>query len=263
MPSPFPGMDPYLEHPDFWPGLHNRLIVAISDALVPLVRPKYRVDIDKRIYQIDVENDPLVGIPDVTVQYPYTTTNQTQSNVAVAALTTTPVKVRIPMPVEVREAYLEIKEMTTKDVITAIEILSPANKRSGKGREMYLEKREEVLGSRTHLIEIDLLRFWEHLPFLSNENDIKTDYRILVSRRNQRPIADLYPFNLQNSIPSFPVPLRAEDAEPTVNLQELFSDVYDRAGYDYIVDYSREPVPAFSERDGVWADALLREQQLR
>ena len=263
MPSPFPGMDPYLEQPDLWPGVHNRLIVAIADALVLLVRPKYRVDIDKRIYQIDLEDDPLVGIPDVTVQHPYTSTNPTRSNVAVAELTTAPVKVRIPMPVEVRESYLEIKDLTTQDAITAIEILSPTNKRPGKGRDMYLQKREEVLSSLTHLIEIDLLRLWGHLPFFSNDRNLETDYRILVSRRKQRPMADLYPFNIQNSIPSFPVPLRIEHAEPLVNLQELFGDVYDRAGYDYIVDYSCQPVPDFSEKDAVWADALLREKEVR
>ena len=31
MPSPFPGLDPYLEQPDYWPECHSRLIVAIAE----------------------------------------------------------------------------------------------------------------------------------------------------------------------------------------------------------------------------------------
>ncbi|MBV8886966.1 MAG: DUF4058 family protein [Chroococcidiopsidaceae cyanobacterium CP_BM_RX_35] len=34
MPSPFPGMDPYLEQPALWSSFHSRLIVAIADAIV-------------------------------------------------------------------------------------------------------------------------------------------------------------------------------------------------------------------------------------
>jgi hypothetical protein len=50
MPSPFPGLDPYLENPELWPEVHHRLITAIADAIGPSIRPKYRVAIEKRIY---------------------------------------------------------------------------------------------------------------------------------------------------------------------------------------------------------------------
>jgi hypothetical protein len=52
MPNPFPGMNPYLESPDFWSEVHSRLIVTIADALVPQLLPKYRVAIAKRLYEI-------------------------------------------------------------------------------------------------------------------------------------------------------------------------------------------------------------------
>lgn len=261
MPSPFPGMNPYLEHPEVWPEVHHRLITAIADVLNPLVLPKYRVAIEKRVYELDGEKSVLVGIPDVIVAKQRTQTNPACSNVAVAAPPATPVTVTVPMPEEVREGYLEVRELATGEVVTAIEVLSPTNKRPGKGRQVYEEKRRKVLGSRTHLVEIDLLRGGEPLPVFGNE--IEASYRILVSRGNCRPVADLYLFNLPDVIPSFPLPLRSGDVEPAIDLQTVFNGVYERAGYDYMIDYNSEPVLPLSESDAAWADTLLREKQCR
>jgi len=257
MPNPFPGMNPYLESPEFWRSVRNRLIVAIADLLTPQLLPKYLVDIEQRIYQISGEDALLIGIPDVTVQRSPTPTTAAASNIAVAAPPAQSLKVRIPLPVELTESYLQVIETETKKVVTAIEVLSPTNKRPGKGREMYESKRENIFGSRTHLVEIDLLRSYQ--PMLVFGNDIEASYRILVSRGNQRPIADLYLVNLPDIVPAFPLPLRAEDAEPTVDLQGLLNGVYDRAAYDFRIDYTAQPVPPLSETDAVWTDSLLRE----
>jgi Protein of unknown function (DUF4058) len=261
MPNPFPGMNPYLESPDFWPQVHHLLISSIFESLVPQLLPKYIVDIEKRVYELSGDNSLLVGIPDVTVQRSPIQTNPTSSNVAVAAPPVTALKVRVPVPVEYREAYLEVRDTETREVVTVIEVLSPANKRPGKGREMYETKRENVFNSRTHLVEIDLLRSYQPLPVFGN--DIEANYRILVSRGNQRPIADLYIFNLPDTIPQFPLPLRPDDAEPIVDLQALLNGVYDRAAYDFRIDYTTEPVPPLAEPDAVWADAWLREMGVR
>ncbi|MEG4810661.1 DUF4058 family protein [Microcoleus sp. F8-D3] len=261
MPNPFPGMNPYLESPELWRSVHNRLIVAIADLLTPQLLPKYLVDIEQRIYQLSGEDALVIGIPDVTIQRSQAPTTETASNVAVADPPTQSLKVRIPWPVEVKESYLQVIETETKKVVTVIEVLSPTNKRPGKGREMYEAKRERVFGSHTHLVEIDLLRSYQPLPVFGN--DIEASYRILVSRGNQRPLADLYLFNLPDMIPQFPLPLRAGDAEPIVDLQALLNGVYDRAAYDFRIDYTAAPVPALSESDTAWADALLGERGLR
>lgn len=105
MPSPFPGMNPYLESPQIWPSVHHRLIAAIADSLVPQVLPKYLVDIEKRVYQATENDSLLVGIPDVTVQKISNQQNSPISNVAVVAPPITPLKVRVPMLMEFREAY--------------------------------------------------------------------------------------------------------------------------------------------------------------
>jgi len=261
MPNPFPGMNPYLESPEFWPSVHNRLIVAIADFLTPQILPKYLVDIENRIYQINGEDSLLIGIPDVTIQRAPAQTNSTTSNVAVAAPPATSLKVRVPLPVELKESYLQVVETETRKVVTVIEVLSPTNKRPGKGREMYEEKREKIFASRTNLVEIDLLRSWQPLPVFGN--DFEASYGILVSRGNQRPMADLYLFNLENPISLFPLPLRSGDVEPIVDLQALLNGVYDRAAYDFRIDYSSEIVPPLSEADAIWADTLLRERGLR
>ncbi|MEG3877858.1 DUF4058 family protein [Microcoleus sp. herbarium7] len=261
MSNPFPGMNPYLESPELWRSVHNRLIVAIADWLTPQLLPKYLVDIEQRIYQLSGEDALLIGIPDVTIQRSQTPRIESDSNIAVAAPPAQSLKVRIPLPVEVKETYLQVIETETKKVVTVIEVLSPTNKRPGKGREMYETKRENVFNSRTHLVEIDLLRSYQPLPVFGN--DIEANYRILVSRANQRPLADLYLFNLPDMIPAFPLPLRAGDAEPMVDLQGLLNGVYDRAAYDFRIDYTAPPVPALSETDAAWADSLLRETGLR
>ncbi|NJK66676.1 MAG: DUF4058 family protein [Microcoleus sp. CSU_2_2] len=261
MANPFPGMNPYLESPDFWPQVHHLLISSIFESLVPQLLPKYIVDIEKRVYELRGENSLLVGIPDVTVQRSPIQTNPTSSNIAVATPPVTALKVRLPVPVEFREAYLKVLDTETREVVTVIEVLSPTNKRPGKGREMYEEKREKVFGSRTHMVEIDLLRSYQPLPVFGN--DIEASYRILVSRRNERPLADLYLFNLLDMIPQFALPLRPGDAEPIVDLQALLNGVYDRAAYDFRIDYTAAPVPALSETDAAWADSLLRDKELR
>ena len=120
-------------------------------------------------------------------------------------------------------------------------------------------KKTAIASSRTHKIEIDLLGSYP--PMLVFNNDIEASYRILVSRGNQRLLADLYLFSLPDMIPQFPLPLRAGDAEPIVDLQELLNRVYDRAAYDFRIDYTAAPLSALSETDAGWADVLLRERR--
>jgi len=103
----------------------------------------------------------------------------------------------------VEQAYLEVKDAAIQEVITAIEVLSPANK-TGEGRAKYEAKRQAIVGSKTHLVEIDLLRSGQ--PLTLEGEPFQSHYKLLVSRAQQRPQADLYPFNLADSIPSFPVP---------------------------------------------------------
>ncbi|AFY56387.1 hypothetical protein Riv7116_3947 [Rivularia sp. PCC 7116] len=261
MSNPFPGMNPYLESPEFWSGIHGRIIVFLADVLSPQLRPKYFVAVEERIYETTPDDRVLVGIPDVVVRSSQTATSSQTENIAIATSSTQPSSVTLPIPQTVKERYLEVRKVETKEVVAVIEVLSPKNKRTGEGRNAYETKRNRILTISTHLIEIDLLRAGEAMPMLNH--DIQSDYRILVSRSNKRPKADLYAFNLKDNIPTFPLPLREEDKEPLVDLQELINGIYERASYDLVIDYSQEPVPALREEDNIWVDELLKEQKLR
>ena len=255
MPSPFPGMNPYLEQSLFWSEFHNRLIVELSNTLVPSLRPKYYIAVETRTYT-DEGEELLVGIPDALIlsspESQSTEPDRESSGVAVQS----PIQVRLPMPTEVRERYLEVREVGTNTVVTVIEILSPKNKRKGKGRTAYENKGQRVLGSLSHLVEIDLLR--GNLPMPMTGEGEKMDYQIVVSRAFSRPVADLYGFSLREAIPDFPLPLQPEDEELAVNLQDAIAHVYDFGSYDVRLDY-RQPVPppALSKSDQQWVDELL------
>lgn len=254
MASPFSGMDPYLENSHSWFDVHHRLITALAISLTPQLLPKYQVLIEKRIYQTTETDSILVGIPDAAMQRPKK--NNNNANVAVCSPSTTP-----PMITEVGQGHLEIREVTTSEVVTAVEVLSPTNKRPGRGRTKYETKRQKIISSSTNLVEIDLLRKWESMPTLNN--DIQTHYRILVSRVHQRPKAELYGFNLPDTIPSFPLPLRQEDRETLVNLQDLFTEVYDQSGYGFFIDYTKKPVPPLTEADAKWTNELLLKSRVQ
>ena len=255
MPSPFPGMNPYLEHPEIWPGVHHWLIVELARFLSPQLRPKYRVAVEVRMYETIGKQSLLVGIPDLTIKGSQPTTKQSITNVAVAQPPTQPQTVEVPLPETIKQGYLEVREVGSGEVVTAIEILSPINKRSGKGRQQYESKRNKVLGSSTHLVEIDLLRKGQPMPVY--HSNMPTNYRILVSRGDRRPQADLYAFNLPDTIPSFPLPLKSGDTEPLVDLQLLLNNIYDQASYDLAIDYTQEPVPPLLEEERVWVNKLL------
>lgn len=252
MPTPFPGMDPYLERRDHWHAVHTRLLVAIADTLGPQVWPHYRVDIELRTYIALLTSESLAGIPDVLVM---ASPRAEERPIAPApASGIAPQTVEVPMPEEIHERYLVVYEVTTQDVVTVLEILSLANKLTHEGREAYEAKRTTVLGSKTNLVEIDLLRAGSPLPpFQAGQSD----YRILISPAHTRPRAMAYTLSVRDPLPTIAIPLRPGDPEPTLPLNQLLHDLYDRARYDLAIDYSQPPVPPLHDDDMAWARRLL------
>ena len=263
MPSPFPGMDPYLERASLWRGFHNRLIVAIADEIAPQVSSRYFVDIEHRVYLGEAELTNDFRIPDVSV-FGASENGDAPDAAFSPSLETdgaTAVAVEMPIPAEIREGYVVVRELANRVLVTAIEILSPTNKRPGRGRALYEEKRMEFLGTWTNLVEIDLLRAGEPMRIIGN--GVHSDYRILVARGG-RSRAMLYPFGVRQSFPKFTVPLRrGERDEPIVDIGNLMPGIYDRAHYARVLDYAENPVPPLSDADAVWADELLKARSLR
>lgn len=244
MPTPFPGMDPYLERADIWPNVHSSLIVAIRDYLVPILRPKYYVAVEERVVHSGPEDLSFSLRPDVMTALSPRVLRE--SAVAYYAGPGRLLTVQVPPYDQTPETWLEIRTVEKNPakasrVVTVLELLSPTNKRPGRGRNEYTEKRLQLLNTRTHLVEIDLLRSGEPMDMIGLTEH--SDYRILVSRSQRRPDADLYIFNVSDPIPAIPLPLLPEDNEPSLNLNQLLHDLYDRAGFDLRIDYSVPPEP--------------------
>jgi hypothetical protein len=145
-------------------------------------------------------------------------------------------------------------------VITVIEVLSPTNKRPGEGRNIYAAKRRNILGSASHLVEIDLLRGGQPMPMLGPTDPVA--YRLLVSRSEQRPAADLYGVALPQPLPTIPIPLKSDDADVTIDLQAIVNRVYDEARYIIRLDYSQmPPSPALTPEEQNWIKAVVASRE--
>jgi hypothetical protein len=249
MPSPFPGMNPYLEQSVIWQDFHNTFLVALREALAPQLRPRYFVRVEEYVYIHDADDDrTALGRPDVAViakPSPFPVGGGTAMAELVA-----PAAALVPPEVdEQRSVYLEVRDRAGQEVVTTIELLSPSNKARGPFRDTYWTKVRRVLASPAHFVEIDLLRGgprmpWEHLP--------SCDYYALVSRAETRPQADVWPVGLRDPLPRIPVPVRAGEPAAAVDLQALLHRVYDSAGYEDSV-YRGAPEPPLAPADAAWA----------
>ena len=257
MPSPFPGMDPYLERPGSWQNVHVTLISALRAELQPLVRPRYWVTVEARIYELLPGDDLLVGLPDVTV----VPIGKTTAPVSTGGVATSPaVDVVVPLPFSVTERYLEVRDVGTGEVVTVVEVLSPTNKLAGAGRDAYLEKRRQVLSTGTNLVEIDLLRQGQRMPLLQAPSDYHYSVLIASSRKAR---AKLHHWNVTDAAPVIPFPLREGEESVPLDLGRVLSRAYDEGSYDLALNYRQPPTPPLSPEDEAWADALLREKGLR
>jgi hypothetical protein len=174
-----------------------------------------------------------------------------------------PKVVTLPMPVEEKEPYLVIRENTSRQVVAVIELLSPTNKRPGSdGRREYLAKRAEILQTRVHLVELDLLLGGQRLPIVEPFKD-NTSYCAIVSRAGHRPHGELFEWPLAHPLPRIPVPLAKGEPDAILDLQAALSAVYDRAGYDYSLRYDLPLDLPFSSADRQWLAKVIRDRTSR
>jgi Protein of unknown function (DUF4058) len=258
MRPPFPGMDPWLESPRIRLDFHNRLIASIADAIVPKVAPNYFVGIEQRTYESGPGAAVYLGRPDVGITW--TGATESLSGSGELRQSTGPgvleLDVEVPVTDYVDEWYLEIRETAGGKLVTVIEILSPTNKLRQPGRKQYLRKRDKILDSRTSLVEIDLLRAGKRMP-IELPSPVNGDYRILISRGKLRPRARLCVFGLRQPIPEIPIPLLPRDAEPSLDLNSVLHDLYDRARFDLQLDYAAPAPSPLKEEDVAWAREIL------
>lgn len=260
MPSPFPGMDPYLEARAVWPDVHQRMITYISENLQPQIRPKYIARIGERIQLTDVGHS---YVPDNLLV-------QTMREPAPTLSTAEPLVADEPQLVEIldekrRVPFIEIIYRESGDVVTLIELLSPANK-VGDGRDQYLNKRADLLATSANLVEIDLLGYGKETVLARNAVITEpADWRYLInlSRAGRRNALELYAIPLRQTLPRCRIPLRPPDPDAVLDLPPVFTRCYDVGGYDLLVDYTKPPDVPLREAEAAWMETMLQEKGLR
>jgi Protein of unknown function (DUF4058) len=261
MPSPFPGMDPYLESPDIWPDVHAKLITEIQNALNPALRPTYVARVELRVYITDPDDPAIeVIVPDLRIEESGATAakKSKQTNGAAIALVK-PEIIPYQFDDEIKEARLEIRHRKSGALVTIIEVVSPANKiRGSQGRKSFLEKRRETRAADVHWVEIDLLRGGSPSVALLKPSD----HRIVMYRAKERK-GRYWRINMREPLPAIGIPLRGKDADVPLELSKVLNAAYDHAAYDLSLNYSAEPDPPFAKEDKTWAHQLLRGRGLR
>jgi len=250
MRSPFPGMDPYLENPSRWAGVHGLLISAIRADLNRRLGRRFVADADTTVYVVAAEDRRWV-YPDVFV----VETRQAVGTGAGARIAA-PVQVLIEGPETFSQPYVIIRDRANLEVVTFLAILSPINKApaGSQARCDFLRKRAEVTASRTHWIEIDLLRAGERPPEVLGAGD----FYALVKRPGSK-IADVWPTDLRDPLPTIGVPLRDDADDVPLDLQALLDQVWEDGRYADLIDYSRTPPPpALNAADAHWAAEQVR-----
>ena len=255
MPSPFPGMDPYLEG-DEWTSVHTELSSEIARQLAPKVQPKYVVRTTRRFVtellgEVAISSANIYPDASIIDTLEPGSVDQNSSPVAPA-----PLELATVIPAQIPLITIEIRDVAQRELITAIEVLSPTNKR-GDGYQEYLDKRGRILHSRAHLIEIDLLRRGQRVPM--QQSLPPAAYFVFLSRTERRPITEIWPIQLNMRLPTILVPLQTDDADVTLDLQLALDTIYDALNYDLTIDYTQPPDPSLEGETDAWARQLLDE----
>ncbi len=258
MPSPFPGMDPYLEDADLWPDVHGTLIYNFRAAIAAQLPDGYAARTDRYVWIQDADTDEKwrQGKPDVFVIESDAEGSGAKSGRRTAVAEPT---AYVTFPASKRTGNRVIKIIDQKDrrVVTVVELLSPANKTAGEDRTFYLDKRKEYLATGTNLVEIDLLRDGDRLP-MGRPKPRSADYYILVSRAEEFPRVGVWALTVRDPLPTIPVPLKEGDPDVPLALRPCLERAYDDARYGDEIDYAAPPDPPLRRPDAEWASELLR-----
>jgi hypothetical protein len=227
MPSPFPGMDPYLEEEKLWPEFHHHLVLCLYQILLPGLVDRYRARVGQRQY--------------VTEQALFTSIIREEH----------------------REDFIEIRQRGDGRLVTLVDVVSPTNRTSASGRQAYLDTRKEARGGGANLVEIDLVLQGQPMLDYSRENLPEWDYAVTVTRATQPERHEIYTATLQKRLPRFRLPLAADDRDTVLDLHTAFSRCYDQGNFGTRVDYKRDPLTKLTDGHRGYMAQLLRETKHR
>jgi hypothetical protein len=227
MPSPFPGMDPYLEDEALWPVFHHQLVMCLYQILLPGLVDRYRARVGQRHY--------------LTEQALFTSVVREEHH----------------------EDYIEVRQRTDGRLITLIDVVSPANKVTSAGRTAYLDKRKEGKTAGANLVELDLVLQGQPTLDYSREGLPDWDYAVTVTRSTQPEKYEIYTATLQKRLPRFRLPLAPDDRDTVLDLHTAFTRCYDQGGFASRIDYAKDPPTTLTPEDKQWLQEMLKQQKLR
>jgi hypothetical protein len=227
MPSPLPGMDPYLEDDKRWSHFQPLLVHALYQMLLPGLMDRYRARVGERQYASE------------------------------QALFTSVVRE------EHKEAFIEVRQRSDGRLITLLEVISPANKITSEGRRQYLERRAEVKTMNVHVVEVDLILQGQGLIDYAKDAAPTWDYAVVVTRWTHPDRYEIYSATLPKRLPRFRVPLASDDRDTVLDLQGALARAYDQGDFHKLIDYSRDPATKLSDDNRHWLDERLKEEKLR
>lgn len=227
MPSPFAGMDPYLEDDKLWPGFQQQLVHSLYQTLLPGLMDRYRARVCQRVY--------------VTEQ----------------ALFTSVVRE------EHQESLVEVRQRADGRLVTIVDIVSPVNKTTSQGRAAYLEKRREGQTCHASLVEIDLVLQGAPLLDYSREGLPDWDYAVTVTRSSKPDQYEIYTATIEKPLPRFRLPLAPDDRDTVVDLQAAFNRAFEQGGFLDKINYQKDPVTKLDDADRAYIDQRLRRQKMR
>lgn len=229
MPSPFPGMDPYLEHPKLWPAFQHQLLACLYQILLPGLVDRYRARVGNRTY---VSEMPLFTS---IIREEYT------------------------------EEFIEIRTRTDNRLVTLLEVVSPANKTTQAGRQAYLDKRKEAANQKAGIVEIDLVLQGKPTLTYSRDGLPEFDHAVSVTRATAPDRYEIYTATIQKRLPKFKLPLAPDDRDALLDLQAAFARAYDLGGFGTLIDYKGSPPPDVPLTDAykTWIIDLLKQMKLR
>ena len=255
MPSPFPGMDPFIEG-QRWQDFHATFIPVLRELLTPAVRPRYVVDVEQYVYLMreDEKVPDRVIEPDLSVVEGAPESMDEPATSTIAATALAPAVYTLSLPRRRRQRFLTIHDREFRKVVTVIELLSPTNKSPGEGSTEYLVKRTNVFQAPTNLVEIDLLRGGRRMA--TRESLVPADYYAFICRAERLPKVEVYAWTMRDQLPVIRVPLTGGDPDVPLSLQEAFTMTYDRSGYDYALDYRRTVEPPLDAALSEWVRSV-------
>jgi hypothetical protein len=250
-------MDPYLESPVNWQDFHATFVLILREAISDQLPANYYARVDEFTIALEPELLPSKRFrPDVSV---IRNPDLPRGGLAVANVAAVAGILELENLSDYfphSEIFIELVHVLDREVVTVLELFSPTNK-VGEGRAKYFEKREKLMRSNVHVVELDFLRAGKRIAL--NRPLPNDDYFVFISPGNRRPKCEILHWTIRQPLPSIPIPLRDPDPSITIDLQAVFRTTYERGRYWRMIDYTQSPpAPPLEPPDAEWAAGLVR-----